>query len=281
MPLRNSLKRHHTLLWASFFSLSAHALVIYILIANKDDSSNAIFATDFITTTNAAKYTTPSLVITIINEKSVNPVQKKPQAKEPQSKEPQAKQASDILLENSDKNKIQNQAEDILKTDNRKLESKDQNRNNSMNNKSEHVVNKTQVHSATTYNHAKAQVIEKYSKQTETNTNQADYLSLFHSSLAEQLKQRQQQKQQRKHWQSNSQQQQQREYHEFSEIAGQKMVRINGTCFSVPQDDPLDAFDNPIMQAINNCEKKKTIEFKSYAPHIIKQRQQSKGFSPH
>ncbi|WP_144392052.1 hypothetical protein [Pleionea sediminis] len=63
-------------------------------------------------------------------------------------------------------------------------------------------------------------------------------------------------------------------YREFQSIGGQQMVRIDGNCYSVPEDDPLDEFDNPIMMGAGACSKKKSIEFKSYAPHIIKKRAQ-------
>ncbi len=96
---------------------------------------------------------------------------------------------------------------------------------------------------------------------------------LFDSELADTLREKDKENQDREKLQDIQKALNEHRYKEFRAIGGQRMIRIEGKCFSRPEDDPLDEFDNPILMGLGDCSKKQKIEFRSYAPHIIKQRE--------
>ncbi len=117
-------------------------------------------------------------------------------------------------------------------------------------------------------------IAKQYAKPDSDSQSTSSFI--FDSKIEEQLNQLQNDKQNRTELKAMQKALNDERYKEFRSIGGQQMVRIDGKCFSKPEDNPLDEFDNPIMMGLGDCTKKEKIVFKSYAPHIIKKRQQKR-----
>ncbi len=111
--------------------------------------------------------------------------------------------------------------------------------------------------------------LSDYAAQLEYKETSADDFQLFDQQQIEKLNRAQQKKEQSAQLEESQRRQRLHQYHEFQSVGNQKIVRIDGSCASVPEDDPLDEFDNPIMLNMGECSAKKKIKFKSYAPHIL------------
>lgn len=85
---------------------------------------------------------------------------------------------------------------------------------------------------------------------------------VFSNDLREKLEKSNEKKQQHKEYLSNEQLKEGNEYFEYNATNGSKMIRIDGNCFEVPQDDPFDLVPKT-WKLMGNCSKNKEFKFKA------------------